>query len=261
LWDSSGIFIDTIYDGGGLSRNRLATTRTGSSFLGWDNLIDANRKAYGHIIASPGIPLIDSPFVMNSPSLDQWTPEVILSDSETAIYLWRDYGQSPSLLNVQRFDLHADKLWDSMGVTVSTPSLSYTKLITDGNGGCIVAGSGENFSIRIQQISKYGTLGEIITSVGNLEWTVPSQNPVLYQNYPNPFNSTTSIRYDVPSKTPIRLEIFNSSGQWINTLVDRVQDLGSYTVDFESRNLPSGIYFYRLQTNNAALVRKLTILR
>lgn len=69
----------------------------------------------------------------------------------------------------------------------------------------------------------------------------------LLQNYPNPFNPRTVIEYDVPATSYIRLTVYNSVGQRIDTLVSEVQQAGRYQVTWEpAENLSSGIYFYRI---------------
>ncbi len=69
---------------------------------------------------------------------------------------------------------------------------------------------------------------------------------VLSQNYPNPFNPSTSINYNIPIRSKIKLDVFTVTGELAATLVDQVQDKGSYTVKFNASEKPSGIYFCRL---------------
>ena len=76
---------------------------------------------------------------------------------------------------------------------------------------------------------------------------------ILYQNYPNPFNPETQIKYELPSTSKIKLDIFDSLGKNIITLVNQIQAAGTYTVQWSSRDrkgnrVPSGVYFYRIQT-------------
>ncbi|MBI4811288.1 MAG: T9SS type A sorting domain-containing protein [Ignavibacteriales bacterium] len=67
----------------------------------------------------------------------------------------------------------------------------------------------------------------------------------LAENYPNPFNPSTSIRYSVPSRSRVKLEIFNTLGQKVVTLVDAEKEAGYYYVEWNA-NVSSGMYFYRL---------------
>ena len=88
----------------------------------------------------------------------------------------------------------------------------------------------------------------------------------LMQNVPNPFNSSTVIRYAVGGNAPVRtrLEVFNSVGQRVRTLVDAEQGAGFYSVvwdgrDDDGRFLSSGVYFYRLTAGEFVQVRKMAL--
>jgi parallel beta-helix repeat protein len=88
----------------------------------------------------------------------------------------------------------------------------------------------------------------------------------VYQNYPNPFNPQTTIQYDIPVVSDVRLEIFNVIGQRVTTLVNERQNPGTYTVTWtgQTRNgnsAASGMYIYRLQTNEYIGSKKLILLR
>lgn len=86
-------------------------------------------------------------------------------------------------------------------------------------------------------------------------------NFALYQNYPNPFNPTTTITYDIPLRASVKLVIYNVLGQKIATLVDEVQEPGRYNVTFEASNLPSGVYFYRLEADKFVQTRKMLLVK
>ena len=69
----------------------------------------------------------------------------------------------------------------------------------------------------------------------------------LDQNYPNPFNPKTTIKYSIPEKSNVSLIIFDVLGSEIRTLVNEMKPQGDYEVELDGSDLPSGIYFYRLQ--------------
>jgi len=68
----------------------------------------------------------------------------------------------------------------------------------------------------------------------------------LHQNYPNPFNSITTFSYEIPQKEFISIKVFNVLGEELMTLVHEEKAVGSYTVNFEANNLPSGIYIINM---------------
>jgi hypothetical protein len=94
---------------------------------------------------------------------------------------------------------------------------------------------------------------------GELE-SVPTQFS-LYQNYPNPFNPTTTIRYDVPSASRVRLSVYDLLGREIAVLVDDERSPGRFGVTFDAGSLSTGVYFYRLSTSEFSQVRKLVVVK
>jgi photosystem II stability/assembly factor-like uncharacterized protein len=83
----------------------------------------------------------------------------------------------------------------------------------------------------------------------------------LYQNYPNPFNPGTVIKYTIPKEGRVRLIIYNVLGEEVKALVNSSQGPGKYSVEFSSRNLASGIYFYEIKFNNSTLSKKMLLLK
>ena len=83
----------------------------------------------------------------------------------------------------------------------------------------------------------------------------------LGKNYPNPFNPSTRISYSVPVKQQVTLKVFNLLGNEVATLVNEVKDAGSYNVDFNAKNLSSGIYYYRLQSGNFVQTNKMILIK
>ena len=83
----------------------------------------------------------------------------------------------------------------------------------------------------------------------------------LSQNYPNPFNPSTTIRYSLPVGGKVTLRVYNLLGQVVETLVDQVQNTGSYVVVFNASRLSSGAYFYKLETDQYSLSKKMLLLK
>jgi hypothetical protein len=72
----------------------------------------------------------------------------------------------------------------------------------------------------------------------------------LYSNYPNPFNPMTTLKFDLSTKTRVRLSVFNMLGQEIAVVLDEQKEAGSYSVQFNAAHLASGVYFYRMETGS-----------
>ena len=91
-------------------------------------------------------------------------------------------------------------------------------------------------------------------------WEVP-EGYVLEQNYPNPFNPVTTIRYDLAKVGHVRLEVSDLLGRRVAVLVDAVQEAGAQEVRFDARDLPSGMYLYRLRVEDFVSVKKMVLLK
>jgi hypothetical protein len=84
--------------------------------------------------------------------------------------------------------------------------------------------------------------------------------PTLNQNYPNPFNPSTTISYSLPKTAMMSLRIFNTLGQEVTSLVNERKEVGYYQVTWNA-NVPSGIYFYRLQAGGFVETKKMILLK
>jgi hypothetical protein len=100
----------------------------------------------------------------------------------------------------------------------------------------------------------------IVTDVKETGYGKPIQF-TLAQNYPNPFNPTTTIRYDLPMSSHVKLTIFDPLGREVATLVDEEMKAGSYEVKWEAGNVASGVYFCRMQTDEFVATKKLLLLK
>ena len=83
----------------------------------------------------------------------------------------------------------------------------------------------------------------------------------LFVNYPNPFNPQTIITYSIPVSELVSLKVFDALGREIRMLVSERQTPGTHSVTFDGGNLPSGVYFYRLQAGSYSATRKLVLLK
>jgi photosystem II stability/assembly factor-like uncharacterized protein len=136
------------------------------------------------------------------------------------------------------------------GVGTSTTQQEYSyadKNLTDGK-----------YSYRLKQID-YNGLYEYSNAI---EVDVRSlDNYSLEQNYPNPFNPSTKIAYVLKEKTNVKILVMNALGEEVAALVNQTQEQGYHQLDFNASNLPSGIYFYSLQTDNFSETKKMLLMK
>ncbi len=88
----------------------------------------------------------------------------------------------------------------------------------------------------------------------------------LNQNFPNPFNATTQISYILTKGSNVSLQIYNTMGQKVRTLVDEYRDAGSYSVEWDGKNdngsdVASGVYLYKMQAGDFVDSKKMTLLK
>ncbi|HPG38246.1 MAG TPA: sugar-binding protein [bacterium] len=83
----------------------------------------------------------------------------------------------------------------------------------------------------------------------------------LAQNYPNPFNPSTTIAYSVASRGNVTLTVYDMLGKEVANLVNEVKAAGEYTVNFNAGNLPSGVYFYKLNNGSQVLTQKMMLIK
>ncbi|MFH1196952.1 MAG: T9SS type A sorting domain-containing protein [bacterium] len=157
----------------------------------------------------------------------------------------------------------ADKEWQNVGFVEgygnsnSAKDYSFTDKSINGGG---------KFSYRLKQIDIDGSY----TYSETVEVTVIPSQFELSQNYPNPFNPTTTIRYAVaavetgyiPSLQNVTLKIYDILGNEVATLVNERKEPGYYEVEFNASQLPSGVYFYQLRTENGFnAVKKMLLMK
>jgi len=98
------------------------------------------------------------------------------------------------------------------------------------------------------------------TGIGSIGNSLPSRS-ILKQNYPNPFNPSTAISYQISADSFVTLKLFNVLGCEVTTLVNGRRSAGEYTVMWDAKGYPSGIYFCRLWTDSGAETKRLMLVR
>jgi len=113
-------------------------------------------------------------------------------------------------------------------------------------------------------VTAFGQISAKIAASSNdnmaqLEQEMPSG--YLLSNYPNPFNPATTIRFDLPQPSLVRLEVYDVRGSLIATLVHEQKLAGVYRIQFDAPHLSGGLYFYRLQAGTFSKIQKMALVR
>lgn len=158
------------------------------------------------------------------------------------------------IFEIQRRELdYPNSDWESIGFLNGSPNSSEKKLYTFVDSNI----KSSLIEYRIKQIdldgsSSYSEIRTIRTFI---------RNTCLYQNYPNPVNPSTTISYAISQAAFINLKIFDALGKEICTLVHEEKPAGLHEVKFNSKSLPSGVYFYEINTSDYCDRKKLLIIK
>ncbi len=115
------------------------------------------------------------------------------------------------------------------------------------------------YKYRLKQIDYNGNY-EYFDLDNEISVGVPEEFS-LKQNYPNPFNPVTKIDFDLPVNSNTSLKIYSMDGKEIKSLINGSLNAGYYSVDFDASQLPSGVYYYRLESGNLVSAKKLMLLK
>jgi len=158
---------------------------------------------------------------------------------------------------------------------------NYYHVVTNSNGDSLLELSEKDLAFPTANYydGDYRIYIEAFDEVGNyvidsMDVTFKNGNPVstddnhqklytfnLEQNYPNPFNPTTTIRFTISDLRFTILKVYDVLGNEISTLVNEEKPAGSYEINFNAANLPSGIYFYQLYAGSYSATKKMILLR
>ena len=148
-----------------------------------------------------------------------------------------------------------EKVWNKVGFVegygTSAEAKSYT--FTDKEVGSLVS-----YFYRLKQVDFDGTYSYSAEIEISLEMPTSFE---LSQNFPNPFNPTTNIRFTLPEASNVKLKVFNTLGEEVANLTNRMFEAGVHNVSFDASNFISGVYFYSIEANNFVQVRKMMLLK
>lgn len=164
---------------------------------------------------------------------------------------------SNALADMWKFSVNTN-LWEqvSQGSTIPGARWGHSGIyIPQQDRMIIFGGEGDSLYKDTWQFTNVSVIG-----IQQISGSVP-RNFSLEQSYPNPFNPGTKIRYQIPDNTFVSLKIYNANGKMIETIVNQIQNAGTYEADFDGSNLASGVYFYRLEAEGFTQTRKMILIK
>jgi hypothetical protein len=181
---------------------------------------------------------------------DGLRPHISVDDNHVGITWDQDVGSNV----MYRHSTDFGQTWSS-ALQVGPPA-NYSAVAVENNNIHIVYG---------QRLT--GLVAQIMYLRGRIATTSVSEDNhkvsryALDQNYPNPFNGSTVIVYRVPRRSHVLIVLYDILGREVRRVVDVEQQSGSYTLQIEFPDLPSGVYFYRMQAGAFIATRKLLLMR
>jgi hypothetical protein len=109
----------------------------------------------------------------------------------------------------------------------------------------------------INQVAFYDTINTGINQLGN---EIPNKF-ALMQNYPNPFNPVTTIKFNLPNAGNVSLKLYDVLGKEVDNLFKGSLSAGYYQMNFNASSLSSGVYFYRLETENFSDIKRMVLVK
>ncbi|MBD3168626.1 MAG: T9SS type A sorting domain-containing protein [candidate division Zixibacteria bacterium] len=110
------------------------------------------------------------------------------------------------------------------------------------------------------QRSGFGTWGETMLGLPDMDDILPTQT-TLHESYPNPFNAVTTISFGIAAPGQTNLTVYNLKGQKIDVLVNDYLEAGNYTFEWDASKYSSGVYFYKLETNDLISTKKMSLIK
>ena len=261
-WSTKGVSIYSVNRQ--LSTPKLASDYSGGAIIVWTEY----RSSSGYTDVYAQRILADSTLNWSTGGVrlctysgDQLYPNIISDGSGGAIVTWNDYRLNRNVY-AQKIDSSGIPLWnDYTAAAICTATgVQYVPVLTsDNNGGAIITwydARSSNSDIYAQRVNSNGSLTSVVSGLE----VVPNEF-ALAQNYPNPFNPSTKISWQSPVSSHQTLKIYDVLGNEVAVLVDEYRPAGNYDVEFNSQNLSSGIYFYKLKIGKNELVKKMLLLR
>lgn len=224
----------------------------------WEDTRDGNREIYYKRSTDGGQNWGTDTRVTYSPSLASWHPSIFSSGNIIHIVWVESPATGIGTLYYKRSP-NAGVTWDSgMQIVSNQSNLAYPSGSASGTAVHAVWNDCR-FAALPEVLYKRNPTGNTI-GINNISSGIP-ESFALYQNYPNPFNSNTVISFQIAVNSLTKLIVFDVSGREITSLVNEQLLSGTYQVKFDGSNFSSGIYYYRMETDNFTDTKKLILLK
>jgi len=233
-----------------------ATPNSGYSFVNWTEngtsvstnpsyqfTINSNRNLVANFSVIPSLSVTPAFIEVNSLA---GTGAFTVSNTTGGTMSWRAVSNASWIIIPD----------DTTGINSGTININYQANAGEARIGTITITApgaiGSPITVEVKQA--------IYTSVDELGSGKPVSFKLL-QNYPNPFNPTTAIEFQLPSSSFVIMKVFNSAGKEVATLVERQYAAGIFRAEWNASDMPSGIYYCRIQAGKYSETKKMVLMR
>ena len=231
----------------------------------------------GRALAQTAVTLIANTIIATSPVLSTVLKSFTSNVKGSSVILkWT----TSSEVNNHGFDIERSvnkTIWARLGFVAGSGTTNSLRNYTFTDNSITTSGT---YYYRLKQINNDGTYqyfnkaggdfvrvrghGKIALNQADSNTEVESSSATeftLNQNYPNPFNPSTVISYSIPLSANVMMVVYNSIGQNVKVLENGFKNAGNYTVSFNASELPSGVYFYKIDAGEYTQIRKMMLLK
>ena len=196
--------------------------------------------------------------VVSSPGQigDFWFQENVSNGVASAAVAYGTWHWQKIVVDGQNVSITA---WADGEAMPDTATYSYEALTSTEGPSFIIVGVTDDDSSSIQIDELW--YNERPAGLGISDEAPIASRYELGQNYPNPFNPTTHIRFNIPETANAKLTVFNVMGEEVATLVNGVTQAGGHTVSWNAASMPTGVYFYQLESGNFSQTKKLLLVK
>ena len=196
--------------------------------------------------------------VVSSPGQigDFWFQENVSNGVASAAVAYGTWHWQKIVVDGQNISVTA---WADGEAMPDTATYSYEALTTTEAPSFILVGVTDDDSSSVQVDELW--YNERPAGLGISDEAPIASRYELGQNYPNPFNPTTHIRFNIPETANAKLTVFNVMGEEVATLVNGVMQAGGHTVSWNAASMPTGVYFYQLESGNFSQTKKLLLVK
>jgi hypothetical protein len=221
----------------------------------WQDNRDGNYEIYYKRSTDGGVSWGADTRLTNNSALSL-SPSVSVSDSAVHV-VWYDERDGNQEIYYKRSTNGGASWGADIQVTVNMFGSQYPSVA--GSGSVVHVLWSDNRDGNYEIYYKRDPTGNV-TGIENIVSELP-QDFRLEQSYPNPFNPSTTIQFSIPEQSFVKLEVFNSLGERVSTLVSEELNVGNYKYEWNAESLSSGIYLYRLQTPHSSISKKMTLIK